>query len=308
MAYALFTGCNIPARLPVMETDLSAVLSALGVEASGLGRFACCGYPVRATDRLSWLVSAAANMALAEKKGLDMLVICQCCFGSFKNAAHALANDAELTARVNGVLASQGLSYKGGGRILHLFSLLHDEIGIEAIKRLVKKPFTGYAAASHTGCHALRPSKITEFDDPLNPKILDNLISALDAKSLPYPEKSECCGAPLTGSNDGLSQAIMARKLKSAKNAGAEFMVTGCPWCQIQFETFGSPKAGDALPPIPYIRLLGLAMGVLSDDDGLFTNRTCPVGTLAESPDSDFQAKGGQIVNKDTADRGDAHV
>ena len=273
MAYALFWGCNIPARLPGYEKEARAVLSALGVLYSESRRFACCGYPVRPADRLAWLVSAASNMAVAEKAGRDLLVLCQCCYGSFKNAAAALAADPGLAARVNEILASQGLRYTGSCRIVNVFRMLHDEIGIDAIKEKVTRPLTGIAAASHTGCHSLRPSRVTEFDDPLHPKILDNLISALDATSLDYPKKLECCGAPLTGSDDALSVKIMADKLISAKKAGAEVLVTACPWCQIQFETFGGQLEGDALPPLPYLRLLGLAMGMVQDDEGFFSKK-----------------------------------
>jgi len=209
MAYALFWGCSIPARLPGYEKEARAVLSALGVQYSESRRFACCGYPVRSANRLAWLVSAASNMGVAEKAGRDMLVLCQCCYGSFKNAAAALAKEPGLAAKVNEILAPQGLRYTGSCRIVNVFRMLHDEIGTEAIKGKVTRPLSGLTAASHTGCHSLRPSRVTEFDDPISPRILDSLISVLDAKSADYSKKLECCGAPLTGSDDAVSVKIM---------------------------------------------------------------------------------------------------
>lgn len=308
MAYALFLGCNIPARLPSYEKEARAVLSALGVHFSESRRFACCGYPARSADRLAWLVSAASNMGVAEKAGRDMLVLCQCCYGSFKNAAAALSKDPDLAARVNEILAPQGLRYTGSCKIVNVFKMLHDEIGIDAIKEKVTRPLTGLVAASHTGCHSLRPSRVTEFDDPISPKILDSLISALDAKSADYPKKLECCGAPLTGSDDSLSMRIMADKLLSAKKAGAGALVTACPWCQIQFEAFGEKVAFDSIPAIPYIRLLGIAMGLVRDDAGLFSEVNRNAGDAPQTDAAEATPPEKHKSGKDAIDAGEANV
>ncbi len=310
MRYALFLGCNIPARVPTYESSVRAVLSELGVKVPNvrefqpgppeaavsfdvskvdlkdIREFACCGYPMRTTDRRSWLVAAARNMALAEKANLDMLVLCQCCLGSLKHAAHALAGDPKLLAAVNRRLAPHGLFYSGKTKITHLFSLLHDEIGVEAIKERVRIPLKGLVTASHTGCHALRPSRIMEFDDPLAPRILDDLIAATGAESAPYPEKLTCCGAPQTGGNDALAEKIMMRKIAGARKAGAVRLVTGCPWCQLQFEGVQERAAGgvEVLTPVLYPRLLGFAMGLFKEGQDLFSDKSCPYVPMPEEP------------------------
>ena len=41
---------------------------------------------------------------------------------------------------------------------------------------------------------ALRPGKIMAFDDPENPKIMEDFIRAIGAEPVIYPYRNECCG------------------------------------------------------------------------------------------------------------------
>lgn len=78
MKFALFLGCQIPVRLKQYETSSKAILERLGVGLVDIEEFNCCGYPLRNIEFKAFLFSSARNLALAEKKKLDVMTLCQC--------------------------------------------------------------------------------------------------------------------------------------------------------------------------------------------------------------------------------------
>jgi heterodisulfide reductase subunit B2 len=276
MKFAFFLGCNIPARVQQYETAARAVLARLGVELVEIRDFNCCGYPMRNTDLLAFLVSSARNLALAERSGLDMLTLCQCCYGSLRKARHSLQEDKELRQEVNRILAGEGLQVAGTCEVKHLLPLLDREIGVDKLKGTLKRSFNKLNIAAHYGCHALRPSTITQFDDPVSPTLFDRLVEILGAKSVDWPTRLECCGAPLLGINDKVSLSVTGKKLEDGKKAGAHFLCTACPFCHQQFDTVQKVMVegkGDYLAPVLYPQLLGLCMGIDAAALGIERNK-----------------------------------
>ena len=108
MKFALFLGCNIPARLKQYETSSRAVLNKLDIEIVDIKEFNCCGYPFRNTDYKSAILSATRNMALAEKQNLDMVVLCMCGFGMLKEAEQRLKESSALKDEINCILEKEG--------------------------------------------------------------------------------------------------------------------------------------------------------------------------------------------------------
>ena len=129
MEYAFFLGCNIPARLPQYESSARAVLARLDVKIIDYREFTCCGYPLRNVDQKAFLLSAAGNLALAERDGYDILTLCKCGFGTFKEAQYRLKNDETLRKEINDLLKKQGLSYQGHVEVKHLLSVLYHDVG-----------------------------------------------------------------------------------------------------------------------------------------------------------------------------------
>ncbi|MBW2569518.1 MAG: CoB--CoM heterodisulfide reductase iron-sulfur subunit B family protein [Deltaproteobacteria bacterium] len=278
MKYALFLGCNIPARVSQYEDSSRAVLEKAGVEIVDIRDFNCCGYPMRNSDRKSFILSSARNLALAEKEGLNILTLCKCCFGSLKNAEYLLKEDSNLHEEVNRTLAENGLKYEGRVEVKHLLSVLYHDVGIDALKSKLSVIYKNLKVATHYGCHALRPSRVTQFDDPVAPKIFDELVEITGAESIDWSEKLECCGAPLTGINDELSMGLTARKLESGRKAGADYLCSACPYCQMQFDAvqnmmISHNRNNDYLASILYSQLLGLCMGIDKETLGIGMNQ-----------------------------------
>jgi heterodisulfide reductase subunit B len=278
MKYALFLGCQIPARVNHYDLSTRAVLSRLDVELVDIRQFNCCGYPMRNMDKKAFLLSSVRNLALAEKEGLDMLVLCKCCYGNLKKAEHLMKEDGNLQGEIKELLSENALKYEGKVRVKHFLSVLYHDVGIEAIKSRISKRYKGVKIATHYGCHALRPSKITEFDDPVAPTLFDNLVEVTGAKSVDWTSKLECCGAPLMGINDDVSMDLTRKKLTDSAKAGADYLCTACPYCQIQFDTVQKMMVsnngnGEHLASIIYPQLLGICMGIDEQSLGINMNQ-----------------------------------
>ncbi len=277
MKYALFLGCTIPARLPQYEASSRAVLRELGVEVVDIREFNCCGYPLRNTDFKASILCATRNLALAEREELEMLVLCKCGFGMLKYTASLLEENPPLRGEINTLLKREGLHFEGPVGVKHLLTVLFHDVGAKNIKEKVIRPYHDLRVAAHYGCHALRPSEITQFDDPVNPTLFETLVTVTGAEGIDWQARVECCGAPLLGVNDELSMELTHRKLLSAKQAGAQYLCTACPYCHIQFDTVqgmipGERGADHLLAPILYPQLLGLSLGIDSETLGVGMN------------------------------------
>lgn len=278
MKYALFLGCNIPARVSQYSDSSRAVLKKLGVELVDIREFNCCGYPLQNISQKAFLFSAVKNLAMAEKAGLDMLCLCKCCYGSLKKAEHLMKKDGSLQQEVNRFLAEKGLKYESRIEVKHLLSVLYHDVGIDTLKSKISAVYKDLRIATHYGCHALRPSRITRFDDPVAPTLFDELVEITGAESIDWPSRLECCGAPLTGINDSLSMDLTKKKLTDGKKAGAHYLCTACPFCHLQFDTVqkmmvSSNGNEEHLASILYSQLLGLCMGIDKETLGIKMNQ-----------------------------------
>jgi heterodisulfide reductase subunit B len=240
--------------------------------------FNCCGYPLRNIDLKAFVLSSARNLALAERQNLNMIVLCKCGYGTLRMAQHLMKENAPLREEVNAILAREGLKYEGDIRVKHLLTVLFSDVGTVAIKEKVTRPYENLKIATHYGCHALRPSNIVQFDDPVAPTIFDQLVEVTGAESIDWPARLDCCGGPLLGTNDELSFDFTEKKLDSANKAGAHYMATGCVFCQIQFDTVQKSMQSNRgsnhhVPSILYPQLLGLCMDIDRDVLGLESNQ-----------------------------------
>jgi len=216
---------------------------------------------------------AAYNLALAEEKGLDILALCNGCVNSLKKANFLLKKNEDLKSEVNEILAKTGKEYKGTIEVKHLVQIFYEDIGIEKLKKKIKNPLK-LKVASHTGCHLIKPSYAMQFDDPEQPKILDELIEVTGAKSVDYMYKNMCCGQPIRGVNDEVSLKIAKEKLTHIKEANADCMITICPACNIQYdlgqlEIKSKFKEEYNIPVLHYPELLGLALGIDKKELGI---------------------------------------
>lgn len=285
MKLAFFQGCNIPIRIEQYAVSTEAVMNKLGVELEIVDEFTCCGYPVRNVDEKSYFIPSVRNMAIAEKKGLDIMVICNCCFASLQKARNVMADNTELAAEINDLLAKDGLKYEGTSTVKHFLSVLHEDIGIETIRKNLVNMVSDLNLSVIHGCHVLRPREITSFDDSFVPRITDELLAATGAKSLDWRGKLECCGAALAGLNNDLATTLLNEKVDGALEAGAQFITPVCSYCHLQFDTTqpavrGTQDSQQVLPVLLLPQLLGLCLGIDEKVLGIEQNTTIDAGHI----------------------------
>ena len=276
MKYAFFPGCTMANRLQFAEKSVRMVVPEFGIELVDLA-FTCCPEPnaVRSLSEDTWVTFAARNIALAESEGLDILTACAGCHESLTLAKHELDAKSELKNKVNGILKSMGLEYKGTSSIIHVHQLLFDEIGLETISSKVTRPVP-IKVVTHSGCHLLRPQKIMKVDDAEAPVKLDLLCEALGMESLEYMDKVMCCGAGVRKADNDTSYAILKEKMTSIMMVEPDAMVVFCPTCFITFEsgqriTNRLFETDFKLPVFYYTELLAIAMR-LPDTDKLLAD------------------------------------
>jgi len=279
MKYAFFQGCNIPIRIQQYATSTTAVLQKFGIELEVVPDFNCCGYPARNVDEKSYILPSVRNMAIAEKMGLDILVICNCCFASLQKAKNLLAGNSRLKDELNGYLVKEGLQYEGKVRIRHYLTVLYEDVGTERIRSQLVNRFKDLNISVIHGCHILRPREITTFDNSFVPKITEELLQTTGVTSLDWRGKLECCGAALAGLNEQLSRKLLKEKITGAQAVGADFVVPICSYCHMQFDTTQKNMRSDnpsaeLLPVLLYPQLLGLCLGIDEQSLGISQNNT----------------------------------
>lgn len=279
MAYTLFLGCVIPAREPSYELSVRKVFKGLGIDIVDLKGATCCApIPIESLDYKTSLTVAAYNLCLAEESDLDLMTICNGCFQALSKANSTLKEKEELKTYVNNALAEVGKEYKGKKNVKNYLQVLHDDVSLEKIKKSVTKPLDGLKVAVFYGCHILKPSSILKFDNPESPRILDDMVEATGAKSVPYRNKMKCCGGLLRGVQDDLASKLARDKIFNVSQAQADCVVTTCPFCFLQFDLgqldvrrrFNETYE---IPVLHYPELLGLAMGMKREELGLQTHR-----------------------------------
>jgi len=269
--YLIFRGCVIPYRVPSYEISAKKVLDRLGVQLVEMPEFNCCGFPLDPINHDTMLTLAARNLCLAEQQELNIMTLCNGCFGTLNHVNKELKEDTKLNERTNGYLKEIGMEFKGTIAVKHLIHVLAHDIGFEEIEKAVQKPLNPLRVAQHIGCHVVRPAKYTGSDSPEHPTILKKLIEATGAVCVNYLDEMECCGAPIIGVNVETPVQLAKEKLDHIKAAGAQALITVCPFCHMMYDlhqprierTFNE-KLG--VPILHYTQLLGLAMGLNPDE------------------------------------------
>ena len=280
MGYDIFLGCVIPARLPFLETSARKIFDKLGIELNDVDGFSCCPDPtgIELIDHKTWLALGARNLSLANKNG-GVISFCSGCVETLKGVNHFLNKDEKVKNEVNEVLKSVGKSYDGSTPVKHFAQVLYENL--DKVKENIVKPLENFKVAVHYGCHYLRPSEIIQWDDPFEPKTIDEIVVALGAESVDYDLKIECCGNPVDKSDSELSLLMIDNKLKAIEESGANCVGLVCPACyqQYEFNQRELNKKNDSTYefPIFYLsELVALAFGFKPEELGFNFHRIKP--------------------------------
>jgi heterodisulfide reductase subunit B len=282
--FALYPGCLMTTEQYSYEVSIRETFPMLDIKLVDLNGFSCCGEPMKSINQMLTLYLSARTLSMAEKKGLDIFVPCAMCHLALSECLHVLRDNPGMRNRINDMLAAEELAWKGSSKIYHTVDLLHDKIGIETIKKHVEKPLS-LKVAAHYGCHLIRPSEIGRPVNPENPQKMERILEAIGATPMDYPEKLDCCGAPILANLPESALTKTGQKVQAIQQHGFDALVTVCPWCQKMFDG-RQKKAAEIVAaklnlPVFYLtQLLGIAFGVEPAKLGLELNLS-PVDNVA---------------------------
>lgn len=288
MSYSLYLGCTIPIRGQNYELSARKVAEVLGIEINDPEDFACCGFPVKSTDSFATVLMAARNLAVAADNGGDVVTLCNSCGSVLREASVELTEDEELRDRVNKVLAKIGREFKPGVRVRHFSRMLLEDIGIEAIKEKVTRPLSGLSISAHYGCHYMRPKHIHEgFEDPEDPKTLEQLIEVTGAKAVDYQTKLDCCGGAILAVEEDIALRMAKKKLDELHDKKVDALISSCPFCSVMYEDNqkkieSTYEVDYKLPVMFFTQMLGLAFGLDKKELGFRLNKVKAKELLAK--------------------------
>ncbi|MDY6916542.1 MAG: CoB--CoM heterodisulfide reductase iron-sulfur subunit B family protein [Chloroflexota bacterium] len=272
--YSYFPGCSSSdGGAEAYGRSSQAVAKALDMELIELEDWNCCGStPYSSIDDLVSLGVAARNLALAEKRGLDLVTPCSACYVVLGKANSAIKEYPYVKAEVDEALAAGGLEYHGTVKVRHLFEVMVNEVDAGDLSAKVERKLGGLRVAPYYGCQLVRPGQ--GFDDPEYPQSLDKLVECTGATATPFSLKSRCCGGSLIIPEEDIALGLINKLLHSASDGGAECVVTVCPLCQTNLDVYQAKvnkkfKTHYRLPVLFFTQLLGLAMGMGTKELGI---------------------------------------
>jgi heterodisulfide reductase subunit B len=272
MKYAYYPGCSAESTARDQYMSIREVSKILDIELIEPKGWTCCGStPAHQTDKILSLALPAANLLMAKKMELDMVVFCAACYNRMKVANYEIQKYPDIRKEV---ADSLGEEYDGSVNVHHFVEVLIKNVGVKKLQEAFTHSLDGLKVANYYGCLLVRPKEATNFDDPENPTIMDSLITIMGGESIDWPHKVECCGGGFALTRTDVVIELSNSILGMAKAAGAECMAVACPMCQVNLDLRQSDinkvKHSSHNIPIVYItQLVGLCLGIAPEKLGM---------------------------------------
>lgn len=280
MKVSYYPGCSLEETAKAFDLSVRTVCDHLGVSLEEVPGWACCGSsPALKMDRLLSTSLAAHNLALARGQQVEEMVIpCPFCFRRLLSAQQETQSTDQTREAVQEVI---GAELDDNLKVHSLLGFLRYTVGLEAIGARVRKPLQGMKVLTYYGCYLVKPSAVTQYDDPENPVSMDQLLEALGAEVLPWDFKTECCGASLAVSKADIVCELSGRIIREAVYRQADALVVACQLCHANLDMRQTQigKRHDTqyhLPIVYFTQLMGLAFGISYKALGLGRHLTSP--------------------------------
>jgi len=280
MKVAYWPGCVSRGFTPELHGSMAKVAPMLGIELVQLDRASCCGAGVIAehsqelADTLNARTFALAQAEMARGAEL-MMNICSTCQGAQSECQQRLDGNTDYREHVNRTLEPEGLRYERGIVNKHFLWLMVEEIGLDRIGSMVKRPLTDLRVGPFYGCYIVRPTdRLGISRETPRDTYLHQLIETLGGTVVDYAGQYKCCGFPIITMHRENSLKQAGRHLGDAIDAEADCLVTPCPLCHLNLDlqqplaekVIGRPLG---MPVLHLPQLVGLALGVDPKELGL---------------------------------------
>ncbi|MCK9249312.1 MAG: CoB--CoM heterodisulfide reductase iron-sulfur subunit B family protein [Solirubrobacteraceae bacterium] len=291
MKVAYWPGCVSRGFTPELHGAMAKVAPALGIELIELNRANCsgCGVIAEHSQELADSLNAR-TFALAQKEieqGADLMMnICSTCQGAQSECQERLDASAAYRAEVNKHLTPEGLEYAKGIVNKNFLWVLVEELGLEELGKLVKRPLTDLRVGPFYGCYIVRPTDRIGIDDE-HPRdsYLELVIETLGGTVVDYAGAQKCCGFPISLMQPDTSFKMAGRHLGDAKDAEADCLVTPCPLCHLNLD-MQQPVVSKAvgrdlqMPVLHLPQMVGLALGMSPKELGLSKHVVKPTSVI----------------------------
>lgn len=264
MKIPYYPGCTLNTVAKDFDESAKGSAVAIGFEMEDLAQWNCCGATFPLTpDNIMALTAPAKVLSNASKQGDTLTTLCSVCYNVLKRTNKVIRDDKEKRSVINEFIEEE---YDGGVNVVHFLEVLRDKVGFAKVKEAVKTPLAGIRTATYYGCMLLRPFEDMGIDNAERPTVFEDLLKALGAEPVDFPNKIECCGAHLSMNNEKIVERLSGNVMTSAVGSGAELIVTSCPLCQYNLEKSQSKVAEEEagynpVPVVYFTQVLGLALG-----------------------------------------------
>ena len=278
MKVAYWPGCVSRGFTPELHGSMEKVAPLLDIELVELDRASCCGAGVIAehSQELADTLNARTFALAQQVEGADLMMnICSTCQGAQSECQQRLDASADYREHVNGTLAGEGLEYEANIVNKNFLWVLVEEIGLDNLKGLVRRPLTDLRVGPFYGCYIVRPTDRLKIDtEQPRDEYLGMVIETLGGTVIDYAGSHKCCGFPIITMNKQASLAQAGRHLGDATDADADCLVTPCPLCHLNLDLqqpMAAKQVGrDLKMPVLHLpQLVGLALGLEPKELGL---------------------------------------
>jgi heterodisulfide reductase subunit B len=281
MQVTYYPGCSLQGTARDYAESILGICASLDIQLAEIPDWNCCGATAaHSIDHRASIELAGRTLNLAAKlPHADMLVPCPMCFNRLKTAAKTLLGDHPQR---------YGIKLEGPlPQIRDLADFMATEKMLAATAKQVKKPLAGLKVVCYYGCMASRPPEITGAKDFEDPQALDRIVENLGATPIPWPFKTDCCGASQVLSRLDIVSQLVGKLYDMAQRVGAQAIVVSCQMCQANLDMYQQKIEADwgrrfSFPVYYFTELIGLACNVKGVKDWMSRHITDPFSLLQE--------------------------
>ena len=281
MKATYYPGCSLEGTARDYAESIIGICTSLDIQLEEIPDWNCCGATAaHSIDHQASVELAGRTLNLAARlPHPDMLVPCPMCFNRLKTAIWALNQD--FAKRYNIHLEASVPN------VWDLANFLSTEPMLKLMAKKISKPLEGLKVVCYYGCMANRPPEITEATDPENPQALDRIIQNLGATPIPWPYKTDCCGASQVFSRRDIVSSLVGKLYDMAQRVDAQAIVVSCQMCQANLDMHQESIGADwgkrfSFPIYYFTELIGLAHNLAGVERWLARHISDPFSLLRQ--------------------------
>lgn len=291
MTIGYYPGCTLKTKAKNLEDSALASLAALGVEATELPRWNCCGAVFSlADDDLIHHIAPVRDLVRAKDAGHDQLVtLCSMCYNTLARANLMMKGetpeDAEKRKTIN-LFMEEETDYFGEVRVRHYLDFLATDVGWDRVRAAVKNPLFGLRVGGYYGCTLLRPADVA-IESPNLPKLFNEFIAAIGAEAVDFAEATACCSSYQILANEKAALDAAGQVIRGANQQKIEALAMSCPVCEYnlgkrQTDVRAQVEGLSEVPTFYFTQLLAVALGLPEKDLGLAQSEPASAALLRE--------------------------